>query len=211
MDIEKKHIFLSFIHAVKLAKYRGFYKIDNQVKNIATEEDFLKKYEDNSTDEIFESLNGIMKFPFSRPRLIFMWITSEKLGISIVNKIEIDMKELGIKNCVVITEKAPTPKSKERLKNLRSDSIYIDHFIFNSTLVFVPDHSLVPQHKICSRQEKQELLESYCINTSQLPQISHDDVMVKYLGAKKGNVLEILRRSETSECEEYIPSYRIVT
>lgn len=210
MDIETKHVFLSFFHAVKLAKYRGFYKADAHLKDIINEEDFLKNYQDNSVNEIFESLNDLMKFPMSKPKLIFIWIANEKLGIAIVNKIADDMKKSHIKTCIVITEKPPTPKARDQLKNLRSDSIYIDHFIFNSTLVFVPDHSLVPQHRICSHEEKQQILKSYCVQTNQLPQISHEDIMVKYLGAKKGNLLEILRRSETSDSEEYIPTYRIV-
>ncbi|ASJ00176.1 DNA-directed RNA polymerase subunit H [Thermococcus gorgonarius] len=56
-------------------------------------------------------------------------------------------------------------------------------------------HELVPEHRILSEEEKEELLRRYRIKISQLPQILASDPAVVELGAKPGDVIEIKRKS----------------
>jgi len=67
--------------------------------------------------------------------------------------------------------------------------------------------SLVPKHEILPEDEKKLLLEQLHISESQLPKIKSSDPAVKVLGAKKGDVLRITRKSPTAG--EYL-YYRIV-
>lgn len=69
------------------------------------------------------------------------------------------------------------------------------------------DHVLVPEHRILSEEEKEELLKKYRIRISQLPQIKASDPAVVALGAKPGDVIEIKRRSPTAGYYYY---YRLV-
>ncbi|ASJ10098.1 DNA-directed RNA polymerase subunit H [Thermococcus sp. P6] len=68
-------------------------------------------------------------------------------------------------------------------------------------------HELVPEHRILSEEEKEELLKRYRIQISQLPQIRASDPVVVALGAKPGDVLEIRRKSPTAGYYNY---YRLV-
>jgi len=68
-------------------------------------------------------------------------------------------------------------------------------------------HELVPEHRILSEEEKEELLKRYGIQISQLPQIKASDPVVVALGAKPGDVLEIRRKSPTAGYYNY---YRLV-
>ncbi|HHI01554.1 DNA-directed RNA polymerase subunit H [Thermococcus aggregans] len=69
------------------------------------------------------------------------------------------------------------------------------------------DHELVPEHRILSEEEKEELLKRYRVKLSQLPQIKASDPAVQALGAKPGDVIEIKRKSPTAGVYYY---YRIV-
>ena len=63
----------------------------------------------------------------------------------------------------------------------------------------IEEHILVPKHeKIINEKEKKELLEKYQITVKELPKIMKKDPMVKELGAKPGDVIRIIRKSETA-------------
>ena len=69
------------------------------------------------------------------------------------------------------------------------------------------EHELVPEHVLLSEEEKKELLEKLGVKLSQLPRIFTTDPAVKELGAKKGDVVKIIRKSEVAGTAIY---YRVV-
>ena len=82
-----------------------------------------------------------------------------------------------------------------------------------SELVYVLDkeiilsHVLVPRHEVMSKEETEVVLAKYGIITDQLPRITEEDPVAKNIGAKKGDVLKITRRSHTAGEALY---YRVV-
>ena len=60
------------------------------------------------------------------------------------------------------------------------------------------DHELVPQHIILSKKEAKEVLEKFNIRPEQLPKILITDPVVKAIGAKKGDIIKIIRKSKTA-------------
>ncbi len=71
----------------------------------------------------------------------------------------------------------------------------------------IREHNLVPKHIVLNEQEKEELLKKYGINIRQLPRILVTDPVVKLLNAKVGDVIKIIRKSETAGETVY---YRVV-
>jgi DNA-directed RNA polymerase subunit H len=71
----------------------------------------------------------------------------------------------------------------------------------------VYSHELVPEHRLLSEEEKEELLRKYNIKISQLPQIKVSDPAVVPLEAKPGDIVEIKRKSPTAGYYYY---YRLV-
>jgi DNA-directed RNA polymerases I, II, and III subunit RPABC1 len=76
------------------------------------------------------------------------------------------------------------------------------HLMFN-----IMRHELVPEHLLITDHEKAELLNKYKIKESQLPKILVSDPVSIFLGLRRGDVVKIVRKSETAGT--YI-SYRAV-
>jgi len=69
------------------------------------------------------------------------------------------------------------------------------------------ESSIVPKHVILTADEKSELMKKLNITSKQLPRIKEDDAVVEEIGAKKGDVVKIIRNSQSAG--EYI-YYRVV-
>ncbi|OWB71744.1 hypothetical protein B5S31_g1437 [[Candida] boidinii] len=74
----------------------------------------------------------------------------------------------------------------------------IEFFQESEIIVNITHHELVPKHIRLNIEEKKELLKRYRLKESQLPRIQRDDPVARYLGLKRGQVVKIIRRSETS-------------
>lgn len=69
------------------------------------------------------------------------------------------------------------------------------------------EHVLVPKHEIMNKEEIALVLEKYGAELDQLPKIMEADPVIEAIGAKKGNVLKIIRQSPTAGESIY---YRVV-
>ncbi len=69
------------------------------------------------------------------------------------------------------------------------------------------NHELVPEHIILKDDEKDVLLKSFNISEKNLPKISSSDPVVKLIGANPGDILKIIRKSQTAKTTNY---YRFV-
>jgi DNA-directed RNA polymerase subunit H len=69
------------------------------------------------------------------------------------------------------------------------------------------EHVLVPKHEILTAAEKKELLKRYKIKKENLPKISAKDVVAQNMDAKPGDILRIIRNSQTAGKSLY---YRLV-
>lgn len=76
-----------------------------------------------------------------------------------------------------------------------------------STTFDVLQHVMVPDHKIMSEEEVSDLFSTYQITHEQLPKIYHDDPAVKAIEGTIGDVIKIVRVSQTAGRAE---SYRLV-
>ena len=61
------------------------------------------------------------------------------------------------------------------------------------------EHELVPEHMILSKEEAKEVLDKYNAKAEQLPKILSTDPAIKAIGAKKGDIIKIIRKSKTAK------------
>ncbi len=69
-------------------------------------------------------------------------------------------------------------------------------------------HSLVPFHSILTKDETTQLLKDYAIRLVDLPRIFQDDPAAIALGAREGDVIKIIRNSDT--IVDTVDTYRFV-
>ena len=62
----------------------------------------------------------------------------------------------------------------------------------------VASHKLVPKHERIPLHEVPKVLKELGLDPAQLPQIRASDPMAKALGAKPGELIKIIRESETA-------------
>lgn len=80
-------------------------------------------------------------------------------------------------------------------------------FLEKDFMIDKVSYYLVPRFEVLSDKEKKEYYEKYNVSKNGSLKISYKDPMVKYYGAKIGDVLRIIRPSETSG---FVIAYRVV-
>jgi DNA-directed RNA polymerase subunit H len=59
-------------------------------------------------------------------------------------------------------------------------------------------HELVPKHVLLGPDEAKQVLEQYHIKAFQLPYIKSTDPAVRKIGAKPGDIVRVIRTSQTA-------------
>ena len=99
---------------------------------------------------------------------------------------------------IFITIGPVTTAALRAFEPLAERGIHAEHFQEQDLLVNITRHDLVPQHFLLSAEEKNVLLLRYRLKETQLPRMQMQDPVSKYLGLKRGNVVKIIRKSETA-------------
>lgn len=60
------------------------------------------------------------------------------------------------------------------------------------------DHHLVPKHELIPEEQKQEVLAQLGADLDRLPKVSRIDPMIEELGAKRGDLVRVVRNSPTA-------------
>eukprot|EP00755_Sulcionema_specki_P008286 Sspe_Gene.40507::Locus_19573_Transcript_1_1_Confidence_1.000_Length_1546::g.40507::m.40507/K03013/RPB5, POLR2E; DNA-directed RNA polymerases I, II, and III subunit RPABC1 len=119
----------------------------------------------------------------------------------------LEKEERGCSRCIVVSPTLPTSLCKVAMQACDAAGKIFEHFLESELLINVRKHELVPEHIPLSEREKRSLLLSLKIKESQLPRLQLADPMARHYGLRKGNVVKIIRPSETAG--EYV-TYRLV-
>lgn len=98
---------------------------------------------------------------------------------------------------ILVSHVAVSASAKKEIAKF-SQWTSIEWFLEEDLLINITHHELVPRHVILSREEKAALLKRYRLKETQLPRILQKDPVAKYFGMKRGQVVKIIRASETA-------------
>lgn len=171
----------------KLLDIRKYYISDDF---LTSEENFYLTHKlDDKTNKMF----------------IFFPNSKEKVGVETVRLYLKDMEKERVKNALIIVKESITTFAKAEFN--KYPQYTVEFFKDTDLLVNILEHSLVPKHRLISSQEKEMLCKQMNIKTTDLPKIISNDPISRFYGAKKGQVFEITRNSETCGDNLY---YRVV-
>uniref|UniRef100_A0A0N5ATW4 DNA-directed RNA polymerases I, II, and III subunit RPABC1 n=1 Tax=Syphacia muris TaxID=451379 RepID=A0A0N5ATW4_9BILA len=129
-----------------------------------------------------------------------------KIGIKTIKAICQQMQEQAITRAIIVVQAGMTPSAKQAIGDM-APKYMLEQFLEAELMVNITEHELVPEHVVMTIEEKAELLARYKLKESQLPRIQQSDPVARYFGLRRGQVVKIIRPSETAG--RYI-SYRLV-
>lgn len=127
-----------------------------------------------------------------------------KVGLKTLKLALETFERQSITHIVLVCKEGLSPACKKYIQTL---NICIEIFYEKELLFNVTKHFLVPHHRILEMEERNELLKNLRCIESQLPLILEQDPVIRYLGGRKGEIIEILRDSITAGKTRY---YRLV-
>ncbi|KAI1105812.1 RPB5 subunit of DNA-directed RNA polymerase [Jackrogersella minutella] len=98
---------------------------------------------------------------------------------------------------ILVSHVSVSPSAKKEIAKF-AQWTSIEWFLEEDLLINITHHELVPRHVVLSREEKVALLKRYRLKETQLPRILQKDPVAKYFGMKRGQIVKIIRTSETA-------------
>lgn len=107
---------------------------------------------------------------------------------------------------LIIISRSEIPHSMFSLLEKLPNTIRIELFYINELLVDITENEMVPQYTLLNQEEINLILDSNkCfinvelkVDKLQLPRMSLSDPIAKYFGCKSGDLLQIIRKSESA-------------
>jgi DNA-directed RNA polymerases I, II, and III subunit RPABC1 len=130
-------------------------------------------------------------------QLFVFFPEDEKVGVKPIKIYTDRMRAEGVSSAILVLRVDITSFAKQAVQEM-SDSFRIEHFKEAELLVDITQHQLVPEHIVLTPNEKTELLRRYRLKDNQLPRIQPNDPIARYYGMKRGQVVKIIRPSETA-------------
>ncbi len=167
---------------------------------VETRDQFMALLVSNGTIEK-DDLAFTCRNPNDRATLMVVFAKDESIGIKPIVQLLEQMVADKMRHCLFVYPKSVTAPAK---KHILKGKLWIELFSEDELVLNITKHKLMPKHTLLTPQEKEEFLVQSGLKEAQLPRILPTDPMAKYLGARRGDIIRIVRRSETAgKCVMY--------
>lgn len=167
-------------------------------KYVSTYEDFVNEYVKTGTLDK-EAMNFVRMNTIKRKEPCFVSVyfsMEESIGIKYIVKVSEKMVTSKISHCILVYPKNVTSSAKKYME--KSSKFKIEAFSEEGLLVNITKHKLMPLHQVLTEEEKKRFLNESRLLESQLARIQLQDPVAKYYGMKRGDIVRIIRRSDTA-------------
>ncbi|KAG2374422.1 hypothetical protein C9374_010706 [Naegleria lovaniensis] len=153
-----------------------------------------------------EKLTIVTSMTDDPSEMIFVFFPPEKaIGMKQIKDIHSKMKENNVKRAILVLRPADSfqhkdlsSQAKKAIEAIQSIGYILETFKENELLVNITEHVLVPKHVPLNSSQKDDLLARYKLKETQLPRIKITDPIARYYGLQRGQIVKIIRASETA-------------
>ncbi|EDO08548.1 RNA polymerase Rpb5 N-terminal domain containing protein [Babesia bovis T2Bo] len=195
MDDEEGRLFRCRRTCCEMLEDRGYF-IPNQ-ERLETFAEFKARYELYDRVRSKMLLVASLKTDKDAKLLVYFADETKKTGVKPIRELTEKMEDHDIHRAILVTQNVLTPFAKDAILEAAPRNI-IENFLETELLVNITKHELVPKHIPLTADEKQTLLQRYKVKESQIPRIQAADPVARYFGLTKGQVVKIIRPSETA-------------
>lgn len=194
MDLSTK-LFRVYRTCWEMLKDRGYLVADEKVN--LTLDDFQKEFGSGEGIRREDLTISVPKVDDPQNQILVFFPDEEKLGVDRIMQYMERMKEEAIHRAVLVLQRKLSAKAKTHIA-LSAHKFHIQDFLEEELLVNITRHVMVPKHQVLGPEDKATLLRRYKVRETQLPRIQLSDPVAKYLGMERGEVVRIVRASETA-------------
>lgn len=177
----------------QMLRDRG-YLIDPDQLELSMDE-FKVKLRDFTTREPLTL--HVQKIDNPNERLYVFFPDEVRITVPVIVGFAQKLHKESMERCIIIGKGSITASARQGINEL-SSNFMIEYFEDRELLVNITEHELVPEHIVLSDSEKLDLMKKYRVKESQLPKIQIYDPVARYFGLIKGQVVKIIRSSETA-------------
>jgi len=133
----------------------------------------------------------------SEDKMYVFFPEEPKIGVKTVQSYASKMETDKVARGIIIVRMGLTPSAKQAMKEL-APAFILEDFLESEMLINITEHDLVPQHILLTTEEKEELFARYKLKENQLMKMLATDPVARYYGYKRGQVIKIIRKSDTA-------------
>jgi len=190
-DPEKHVICRVWMTLTKMLKARGY----------AVREDLTSRQIIDEFSFLFN--NPIVLHTFSsdhpelKPMLLCMINSGPNVGSPTLRQAVEKIQEEEVVHSLVVHKYEMTRHATRSIAEIKAKfSLELQVFHQKELIYDIMAHECVPRYEILRPDEKQDLLDKYCVIPSQLPRLEVKDPVARYLGLSKGQVVKITRSND---------------